>query len=561
VGSRLVKAIELNDISFTYKGRTKPALSNINLSFSKRKVTLITGNSGSGKTSLIRVINGLIPHFYLGRFSGDIYFFDEEITSLTASERFKLGISTVMQFPEDQLLSRKVWRSVAFGLANLGYPREVILRRVRRALKLVEMEYYFDKEINSLSAGQKQKVALASALAIEPQLLLLDEPTSQLDPLSSSKFLEVLKNVTRDLDLTVIMSEHRTDELYEYVDDIIVLSNGIIVVKGTAWEVFYKKEVENLGVKIPTIINLAKILGLKKEHVSKNELIQALKSKVTKEKSIYHKKDMHRIESEPVLIIRDLYFKYNDKKWILENINLNIFKGELLVIMGHNGSGKTTLAKLMIGLLKPIKGQIYYPAKKITNPGFKDLIGYVAYAPQNPEDLIFNQTIYDEIAFSLRLKNIDREKLDLTVREIAKKFNLDDILSKSPYSVSGGEKLRTIIASIYALDPIIYVLDEPTRGLDWKLKVELIDLLSAIRREGKSIVLITHDTELVSYADIDRIIILNNGRIWVEGNKRDVLTSNKILEAKLIKPIICDIFSTIGYKDILEIREALNFIR
>lgn len=557
----MVKAVELSNVSFIYKGRTNAALSNINIYFPKCKVTLITGNSGSGKTSLIRVINGLIPHFYTGKFNGNIYFFDEDITSLTASERFKLGLSTVMQFPEDQLLSRKVWRSVAFGLANLGYPRELILKRVKWALKLVEMEYYFDKEINSLSTGQKQKIALASALAIEPQLLLLDEPTSQLDPLSSKKFLEVLRNVTKDLDLTVIMSEHRIDELYEYVDDVIVLNNGVIVAHGSAWEVFNGNEVKKLGVKIPTIINLARLLRLDEEAVGKEKVIQVLRDRIKEKESMNHRESTRKVESKPVLIIRNLYFKYGNRKWVLENINLSILKSEFIVIMGHNGSGKTTLAKLMIGLLKPNRGQIYYPERKISNPESRKLVGYVAYAPQNPGDLIFNQTVYDEIAFSLKLRKVNGERIDSIVYEIARKFNLEDILYKSPYSISGGEKLRTIIASIYALDPAIYILDEPTRGLDWKFKIELINLLSKIRKEGKSIVLITHDIELVSHADIDRIIVLNNGRIWIEGEKKAVLTSNKILEAKLIKPTICDIFSTIGYKDILEIQEALNLIK
>lgn len=162
----MVKALELENISFTYRGRTKAAIKDINLSVPRERVILVIGRSGSGKTSLIRSINGLIPHFYPGNFSGKIYFLDEDITTLNASERFKLGISTVMQFPEDQLLSRKVWRSVAFGLANLGFPREKIMRKVKWALKLVEMEDYFDREVNSLSAGQKQKVALASALAL-----------------------------------------------------------------------------------------------------------------------------------------------------------------------------------------------------------------------------------------------------------------------------------------------------------------------------------------------------------------------------------------------------------
>ncbi len=553
----MVKAIELKSISFTYKGRTRPALSNIDLSLQKRSVTLITGRSGSGKTSLIKVINGLIPHFYLGKFFGEVYFFDEDVTSLTASERFKLGISTVMQFPEDQLLSRKVWRSVAFGLANLGYPREVILRKVRWALKLVEMEFFFDKEVNSLSAGQKQKIALASALAIEPQLLLLDEPTSQLDPLSAQKFIEVLKNITKDLDLTVVISEHRVDELYDYVDEALILDNGSIIIKGPVRDVFYNESVWHSGIKVPTIINLARALGLE-EKPSREEIIRVLSTRV-KPKRLSNINTSGK-SGEPVLRIRDLSFKYNDKKWVLKNINLNVFRGEFLVVMGHNGSGKTTLAKLMIGLLKPNKGQVIYPEKKLINPSFKELIGYVAYAPQNPEELIFNQTIYDEIAFPLRLRGINKQKLDMLVREIAKKFGIENILYKSPYSVSGGEKLRTILASIYALDPVVYIFDEPTRGLDWGRKTELIDLINRIKRDGKSIILITHDIELVSSSNIDRIIVLNNGELWLEGDKRSVLASDKILEAKLIKPAICDIFSSIGYREIVDFRDALTYI-
>ena len=557
----MAETIRIENVSFRYHGRTEKALKDITLSTSEREILLIAGRSGSGKSSLLRVINGLIPHFYSGEYHGRVYFYGEEITDSSARERFGLGISTVLQFPEDQILARTVWRAVAFGLANFGFPREEILRRVKWALKLVRMEKYFDLETAKLSTGQKQKVALASALAIRPRVLLLDEPTSQLDPMSDRSFLMTLKEIQDELDLTVIMSEHRIDEVISFIDHVIILNNGKIATNGSPREVFYSDIPRIAGIGYPKTVLLAKELSLEKKIITHNEAIYALKNYINlRDLRQYYEEKEFRKFGNPLLIVQDVWFKYN-RNWVLKNISFQAYSGQFIAIMGPNGAGKTTLAKLLIGKLRPQKGKIIVNGIDLSAQNFKKLVGYVAYAPQNPEDLIFNSTVYDEIAFPLWIQGLKGEDINKTVYQVARKFGIEDILFKSPFSLSGGEKLRTVLASLYIMKPRIFILDEPTRGLDWELKIALTRELYRMSREGKLVIMITHDVELMAETPVDRILVLKDGEIFLSGDKREVLSSPKIEEANLLRPKVSEIFSSIGLEGLITLEEAVRFLK
>ncbi len=557
----MVEALRLVDINFRYRSRTENALKNISLTIREKDIILIAGKSGSGKSSIIRVINGLIPHFYDGVFQGNIYYYDEDITQYPANQRYQLGITTVLQFPEEQLLGRKVWRAVAFGLANLGYPREEIIRLVRNALKLVGMEKFFEATTTKLSSGQKQKIVLASAIVLDPKILLLDEPTSQLDPVSAREFIITLKNLRKEKDITIILSEHRFDELFNVVNNVIILDNGKIILEGSPRKVFFSDIPAKMGIGCPKIVHLCKYLRTDLDFADKDTLINLLRNslRTTHAENPPHEYSFKRVYKTstlrtPILRIQDLWFRYS-KEWIIKGISLIAYPKEFIIILGENGAGKTTLARLIIGALKPVKGKIYIGGIDINKKKMKDLAGIVAYAPQNPEDMIFCSTIYDEIAFTLRNLGKCSNNCDEYVREIASKFKLQHLLFKSPFSLSGGEKLRVVLASLYALKPKVLILDEPTRGLDWETKLFVVDEARKLANEGSLVIMITHDIELVVESPVDRVIVLKNGQIIFEGDKRKVLGSSKITEFNLLPPVIYEIMSQAGFEGIISLND------
>lgn len=562
MGSRVVKAIKLKNISFRYSGRTESALKNINMEIQQKEKVLILGRSGSGKSSLLRTINGLIPHFYTGDFSGNLLYFEEDITHLPARERFRLGIATVLQFPEDQILGRKVWRSVAFGLSNFAFPREEILRRVKWALKLVGMLDYYDTDTASLSSGQKQKVALASALAMQPRVLLLDEPTSQLDPYSARRFLLTLTEIQEDYDITLILSEHRTDDVIDFVDKVIVIRDGSIILDDKPEHVF-SSSFNLTGIKRPLTVILSEILSLSPKKVKTQEFLEILKQKeslirdkLTKILRAKTKQITKKTKEKPILELNNVWFRYSKKeKWIIKGISFRAYSGEIICIMGPNGAGKSTLAKLITGFIKPDKGKIIINGVDLTKKNFRDIAGFVAYAPQNPEDLLFNNTVFDEISFPLRMIGYNKKDIEKFVDVVSSKFELKHLLYKSPYTLSGGEKLRTILASMLVMKPAIFILDEPTRGLDWASKVQLMRELNKMRDERTLVILITHDVELIADSPIDRVLVINNGEIYLQGPKEEVLASKKLYDVKLVRPKICEILEKIGITGIISISD------
>jgi len=513
--------IKLRDFTFTYNGTVQPALQNVTLSIEDGEFILITGPSGGGKSTLCRCFNGLVPHFYGGIISGRAEVQGMDILRTPPKElATKVGI--VFQDPENQLVTSDVEREIAFGLENLGFPINLIARRIEEALDTAGIADLRVRKHHELSGGEKQKVAIASVLALHPEVLVLDEPTSELDPQSAEEVLRLLERLNDELGITIIVVEHRLDRVVHLVDRVLVMNEGSIQTNGQPREVM---NTDALGPGIPPVIRLMQRLRVKGLKLGKMPLTvkeaRLELQKVLRNISSSELAD-DRLDIKPVLKVDKLWFSYGDRA-VLRDIKMTINKGEFTAIMGRNASGKTTLVKHLNGLLKPGKGRVIMDGIDTRQRSVAELSRQVGYVFQNPNDHLFADTVEEEVAFSLRNQGSEEAQINKSVERILNQFRLARYRQSYPRNLSGGEKQRLALASVLVTRPKIIILDEPTRGMDYALKLDLIGFLTAYCKRGNSVVMVTHDVEIVAEC-ADRVILLSEGRVVVDGSKREVLS-------------------------------------
>jgi len=514
--------IRIRELNFTYNGADKPALNNINLTIEDGQFVLLTGASGGGKSTLCRCFNGLVPHFYGGKISGKAEVQGMDILE-TPPKELATKVGMVFQDPENQLVTTDVEREIAFGLENLGYPKNLIARRIEEALDTAGIAHLRFARNNELSGGEKQKVAIASVLALHPEILVLDEPTSELDPQSAEEVLRLLERLNDELGLTVILIEQRLDRVVHLVDRLLVMGGGKIIADGTPGEVM-NGDIGGLGIGLPPVIRLMR--ELKSHNAALNGLPLTVKdARLRLQKVLRGVKPVAFTDAgaslEPVLNIDKLWFAYGERA-VLRNINLDIERGGFIAVMGRNASGKTTLVKQLNGLLKPTKGKIRLDGVDTRKSTAADLSRRVGYVFQNPNDHLFADTVEDEIAFSLRNRRADEAQIARAVEGMLEEFELGRYRKSYPRNLSGGEKQRVALASVLVGEPEVIVLDEPTRGMDYVLKKKLISFLDDYRRQGNTVIMVSHDVETIAEC-ARRVVLLSEGRVVVEGNKRDVL--------------------------------------
>jgi energy-coupling factor transporter ATP-binding protein EcfA2 len=514
--------IRLREFSFTYNGAERPALDRINLLIEDGQFVLITGASGGGKSTLCRCFNGLVPHFYGGRIGGSAEVQGMDILK-TPPKELATRVGMVFQDPENQLVTTDVEREIAFGLENLGYPKNLIARRIEEALDTAGIAHLRFARNNELSGGEKQKVAIASVLALHPEVLVLDEPTSELDPQSAEEVLRLLERLNDELGLTVILIEQRLDRVVHLVDRILVMGDGQIIADSTPREVM-SSEIVGLGIGLPPVIRLMR--KLRGKYLPMNGLPLTVKDarlqlqRVLKSVKTAEFADAGE-SSKTVLNVEKLWFSYGERA-VLRNINLDIERGEFIAIMGRNASGKTTLVKQFNGLLKPTRGTVRLGGVDTSKSTAAELSRRVGYVFQNPNDHLFADNVEDEIAFSLRNRGTEEAEIAKAVENMLDEFELTRYRKSYPRSLSGGEKQRVALASVLAGQPEIIVLDEPTRGMDYTLKKKLVSFLDDYRRRGNTVIMVSHDVETIAEC-AQRVVLLSEGRVVVEGNKREVL--------------------------------------
>ncbi|MHA1110702.1 MAG: ABC transporter ATP-binding protein [Promethearchaeota archaeon] len=522
--------ISISNLSFQYNNTKFPALKNINLEIKQGEFILITGKSGCGKTTLLRALNGLIPHFYGGVVEGSI--------QVKGSNPFKEGprnistiIGTVFQNSENQLLMKNVDSEIAFGMENLGYSPEDMELKVHQISEELGFQHLLDREISTLSGGEKQKIAFASILVMGPDILLLDEPTSELDPLAAKELMELLRALNKRANKTIIITEHRLERVLDYIDRLILMKEGMILADSEPRDVFSSTEYSKSF--SPPLIELFQ--DLKNSYPDAKIPLNVIEAKKSLKKilplltisKISDKQLIHDSNSAPLLELKKVSYKYpSSPDWVLQNISMSIYPQDFIAFVGKNGSGKTTLMKQMNGLLRPQIGRITYLDHDTKDKTIAQLSRDVGYIFQNPSIQFYQDSLYDELSFVLKNYEFKEKERDSLIQETLEQFNLYQYKDKYGRFLSIGEQQRAALATVLLFKPSILVLDEPTHGMDIQQKIAFMEYLNVYRMQGNAVVLVTHDVETVAkYAK--RVLVLSEGKIIDEGPTHSMLSKHE----------------------------------
>lgn len=512
----------VENLTFKYRTRPELAIENISFELKQGELLLIAGSSGCGKTTLARCINGLIPRSYRGELSGKALLYGKEIAALQIPEMSQT-VGTLLQDPERQIVASNVFNEIAFGPENLGLPRDEIISRVDQAMKRLNLEYLRERETFNLSGGEKQKVALAGVLTMNPSILLLDEPLASLDPASAHEALQVFRSLA-DEGKTVILVEHRVeDALAIKPDRMLYMEEGKIKYLGSVEQL--PKEIDHKQVKLPApwVVQRVKAMG----HVEETKLNHKLQQR-----------------GEPLVVFENVDFRYSDEyPLILQNINLTINRGDLIAVLGPNGAGKSTLVKHAIGLLKPTRGRVLVDGKDTRELSVAQIARTLGYVFQSPTHMLFAPTVTEELEFGPKNLGFDADDIKISVRESLTTVNLNGFEEYPPLGLSFGQQKRTTIAAVLAMRSKIMIMDEPTAGQDFANYTHFMDTLCNTSNGAQSIltanfastIFITHDLDLaITYAN--RILLFGDKHIIADGKPEDVLKDTEMLLKYRVRP-------------------------
>ena len=514
--------LTLSSLNFTYAGSTSPALKDVSLTVNEGDFILLCGNSGCGKTTLMRLIKPqLAPN---GKLDGEILFDGRPLSSLTDREA-ACGIGYVMQNPETQIVTDTCISELAFGLQSLGMDSAAISAKIGEVAGFFGIGDRYGEKTHTLSGGQKQLLSLASVMAMKPSLLLLDEPTSQLDPVAAREFLGCLKKLNDELGVTVIMSEHRLDEAFPLANRVVMLENGSVLLDDTPENMGRRlRSLPNGGskhIELPTPLRIYRALGGSCDAPLTVKDGRAYIAEGMKGKTPANEAFPESPERTAAVSLRDIYFSYEKDKPILDGLCLDIKKGELLCILGGNACGKTTLQKLICGLIKPTHGEMYIDGRRVRGGRQKGVV----YLPQNPLAVFTGESV-DE-CFADLASATDMPKSTLSERKgmLLKAFGLTSLADRHPYDLSGGEQQRAAIALSLLSDPAVLLLDEPTKGQDALCKEALAAMLHRLTESGKTVVITTHDLDFAA-ENGDRTALIFGGRIVAIGESTRFFAAN-----------------------------------
>jgi energy-coupling factor transporter ATP-binding protein EcfA2 len=503
--------IEISGLSFTYENRTAPALSQINLSVEPREFVLLAGASGSGKSTLIKCINGLIPHRYVGDYSGQVSVRGRPVPS-SVFLQLSLTVGTVLQEADKQLVSSIVEDDVAFGPGNLALPRQEIERRVRRGLESMDIFPLRERSIFAISGGQKQRLAIADVLAMEPDILLFDEPLANLDS-NGVHLMQSIFRTLHDAGKTILVSEHRTEEvLRSRPTRVVVIDNGHFLADSEDPKVLVKfKDI----LKVPAEYALADS-GAVAPSVRDQEFSRQAAS------------------ASELVRIENVSFEYSGGVRALNDVSFAIHEGERVALLGNNGAGKSTLALTLVGLLKPTSGRVLVEGKDANVISTAEIARTLCIVFQSPFSMLFARTVRDELSFGPKNLGYPPEEISSIVPETAKQCSISHLLDGSPYASSFGEKKRICVGSVLTMQPKCIILDEPTAGQDYRSCSNFMNFICSLGEHVKSFVVITHDPDLaIEYTD--RAIVLNDGKIIADGETRKILADTSILQEGAIR--------------------------
>jgi energy-coupling factor transport system ATP-binding protein len=525
--------IEINHLTYTYPQSNQPALRDVTWRAGAGDFVLLAGMSGSGKSTLLRCLNGLVPHFSGGVVQGQITVNGVDV--LAAGPRtMSRHVGFVQQTPEAQAVVEQVEAEIAFGLENQAIPPQTMRIQVEEVLDLLELSALRERPLATLSGGERQRVAIASALALRPLLLVLDEPTSQLDPQAAEEVLRALVRLNEDLGLTIVLAEHRLERILPYVDHILYLEAGRVAVNGPA------RDVVGQMPQLPPVAALGRKLGWQPLPLTVKEARQFTRqySVTGSQYSVIGEEDeeaplssVFRHPTPPLLEARGVSFAYNGCPTLL-GVDLQVGPGEAVAVMGRNGAGKSTLLKCVAGLLSPAEGEVWVNGRSTQNRHVADICREVGYLPQNPDDLLFADTVADELRFTLHNHGLIGRTNG--VHQLLGNLGLNEVAGAYPRDLSVGQRQRVALGAVTITRPRLLLLDEPTRGLDYTAKQALVAIWRRWLAAGMGLLLVTHDVELVAQI-ADRVAIMSQGEIIAVGKTADILSATPLFAPQIAR--------------------------
>ena len=505
--------LEVRDLTFRYQSRQSPAIEQISLALRPGEVMLLAGSSGCGKTTLMRCINGLIPLAYQGEMSGEVLLYGRSVRGMNLAE-ISQSVGTLLQDPERQILGTYVLNEVCFGLESLALPRSEMIPRAEKALARLGIGHLRDKETFNTSGGEKQKVALAGVLAMEPKILLLDEPLASLDPASAHEALQLFRELA-DEGLAVMIVEHRVEDMLAiHPERVVYMEDGRVTYSGDSAGLM--EVVDYSRIKLPAGVVARRAHG--KPQPEFHPVVPALDP-----------------SSAPLVSFQDVHFSYKDDlAEVLHGISLEIRAGEVIAILGHNGSGKTTAVKQALGLLKPTSGRVLLEGQDSRKSTVAKAARTIGYVFQSPSQMLFAPSVREELAFGPENLGFSLEEIRQSVDWAVETVHLEEELPTPPLALSFGQQKRVSIASVLSMRSRILMMDEPTAGQDyWNYQAFMDTILQTAGFDA--IIFITHDLDLaLIYAN--RIIVLYDGRVVADGSPPEVLADEEQLKAWRILP-------------------------
>lgn len=545
--------IEFKDFSFQYKSQKKPTLHHINLEIKEGEKVLIVGPSGSGKSTLGHCINGLIPFAYPGKKEGKLFIEENDSEKLDIFSSSKL-VGTVMQDADSQFVGLNVGEDIAFSLENNAVNTDKMHEIVKKVANLVGMGEFLEQSPLELSGGQKQDVCMAGVMVDEAPILLFDEPLANLDPATGKLVIELIDEINKTQKKTIIIIEHRLEDvLHRPVDRIVLVNNGEILADCKPEELFATTLLEDNGIRLPLYVQAMKYADVDLSKVKNLADDTDYDLQDQKDKLVHwyntNKTDVKKIESAPLLTIKDLCFSYDGIKPILDHVSLDVHQGEMISVVGKNGAGKSTLCKCICAFEKADAGTLTFENTDMNDLSVKERADRIGFVLQNPNQMICNTMIFDEVAMGLRNRGISEDKIKEKVENTLKICGLYPFRNWPISALSYGQKKRVTIASILALEPKMIILDEPTAGQDYRRYSEIMEFLKSLNEMGIAIVMITHDMHLMlEYTT--RSVVLTGGKKIADATPSEVLGNEALIErANLKKTSLSTLAAKAGIED------------
>lgn len=510
-----MEILRIEDLSFRYAKAEQNAVEHVSLSVNSGEFTVVCGESGCGKTTLLKLLKReLTP---AGDITGEIFYKGVPLRELD-NKTSACEIGYVLQNPDNQIVTDKVWHELAFGLENMGVPTDVIRRRVGEMASYFGIEDWFRRKTDELSGGQKQLLNLAAVMVMQPEILILDEPTSQLDPIAAADFIATLQKLNRELGLTVILVEHRLEEVFPIADKVLVMENGGVLLYDAPGNIGASlagiRQDHPMMFGLPSAVRIYNALNIKDDCPLTVREGRGFLQKYFADTDYQPEYPVYRPNDDIVIELKNVWFRYErDLPDILRATSLRVHRGEIYCILGGNGTGKTTMLNVISGLNKAYRGKVLIDGKPIKEYKGNSLYRKkLAYLPQNPQTVFIKDTVREDFTEILEALDIPKNERTQKTDAVAEKIGISHILNKHPFDLSGGEQQKCAIAKMLLLEPEILLLDEPTKGLDAYSKRTLKEILASLKNDGLTVLTVTHDVEFAA-ENADRCALFFDGEI------------------------------------------------